>query len=386
MYCSSTFIFDQLTKTDTPNEGRQKINSNFLSLTGLSSCFVTGNLTGGTIYGGSISADTYYSGSTLLETVIHSMIISSTPQGSFLSLSGGTVAGDTSFAANLSAGTYYSGSTPLETIIQNIVSASTPVDVFLNNITVTLSGGKTLGKYTNGQVIPSSGKTFEQVMNLIAVEFLVPTFSAFAISAQSTQLESGDQIVSGNKTFTWSSTNSGNITTNSILIRNQTANITLSSGLTNDGSEVINLPSNIVLTGVSSQVFRIMATDTQSTGFQRDFTVSSGYKVFYGDSVAAPANSANVRALANNRFTNAGNTFTLNTGAVNKIFTVAMPATNNLVSVFDATASNADITSQYVMTTFTVNDFAGNPVSYKIYTMSQAIPYSTSHAHTITIS
>jgi hypothetical protein len=66
---------------DTPNEGRNKINYNFLLLTGATS--------GGTF------------------------------TGDFLSLSGGTVTGNTNFSGNLSGATYFSGSTPLTTIIQN---------------------------------------------------------------------------------------------------------------------------------------------------------------------------------------------------------------------------------------------------------------------------
>ena len=38
----------------------------------------------------------------------------------FLSLSGGTVSGNTNFALNLTATTYYSGATPLQTILNNI--------------------------------------------------------------------------------------------------------------------------------------------------------------------------------------------------------------------------------------------------------------------------
>ena len=57
------------------------------------------------------------------------------------------------------------------------VSASYVVggSTFASDITVSLSGGKTLGKYTTGQVIPSSGKTAEQVLNLIGVEDIYPT-------------------------------------------------------------------------------------------------------------------------------------------------------------------------------------------------------------------
>lgn len=46
---------------------------------------------------------------------------------------------------------------------------------FNSNITVALSGGKTLGKYTTGQTILSNGLTAQQVITLLAQEALSPT-------------------------------------------------------------------------------------------------------------------------------------------------------------------------------------------------------------------
>lgn len=46
---------------------------------------------------------------------------------------------------------------------------------FENDIIVSLPAGKTLGKYESGQTIPSTGKTAEEVFNLIAVEAIPPT-------------------------------------------------------------------------------------------------------------------------------------------------------------------------------------------------------------------
>lgn len=54
--------------------------------------------------------------------------------------------------------------------------------VFQDDILVSLASGKTLGRYANGQIIPAKGKSFEQVMRLIAIEpqypeLIAPTFS-----------------------------------------------------------------------------------------------------------------------------------------------------------------------------------------------------------------
>ena len=47
-----------------------------------------------------------------------------------------------------------------------------------SDIPVVLSSGRSLGKYVNGDTIPSAGKTFEEVLNDMSQEFLEPTFSS----------------------------------------------------------------------------------------------------------------------------------------------------------------------------------------------------------------
>lgn len=259
--------------------------------------------------------------------------------------------------------------------------------VFQNNITVSLSGGKTLGRFTNGQVIPSANLTAEQVMNLIAIEFLVPAFSGFYINDQNQTLESGDSIPSGSKTYLWSTTNSSNVSGNSITIKNQTDNTTLGSNLSNDGTEVINLISPIVLNGVTSQTFRILATDTQNTSFQKDFTISSFYKYFYGSNSSSVTNSTQVRALPNNSFYTGGANFNLNTGKNLLKFIIAIPATSTLIQVLDLDAANANLTSSYIQQiNINVLDAGSNIVIYKVYELNIATAYSSNHRHACIIS
>ena len=48
---------------------------------------------------------------------------------------------------------------------------------FLTDLTVSLTGGKTFGKYSNGQVIPATGKTPAEVIQMALVEAINPTIS-----------------------------------------------------------------------------------------------------------------------------------------------------------------------------------------------------------------
>lgn len=58
-----------------------------------------------------------------------------------------------------------------------ITLSDIPSQVITENIPVSLSGGKTLGKYVNGQTIMSSGMTVTQLFKDIAIEALPPTVS-----------------------------------------------------------------------------------------------------------------------------------------------------------------------------------------------------------------
>jgi len=150
------------------------------------------------------------------------------------------------------------------------------------------------------------------------------------------------------------------------------------------GGTFTNLTDTSITSSATSVIYRVTVGDSY-TDATASYNITYKYVVFYGPSSSAPSNSAGVRALTGKRFTDAGNTFTLNTGSINTIFTVAIPATMSLTQVLDLDALNANITANYVLSTFNVNDGGGTPVAYKIYTLTNAIPYSADHRHQITI-
>jgi len=110
------------------------------------------------------------------------------------------------------------------------------------------------------------------------------------------------------------------------------------------------------------------------------------YKIFYGPVASVASTSVQVRALASNRFQNAGNIFNLATGNTQLNFQFWLPNGVNLISVIDLDAFNANITGSYVANALSVNDAGGTPVAGTLYTLTQGVPYGTSHNHQITIS
>lgn len=256
--------------------------------------------------------------------------------------------------------------------------------IFENDISVVLPSGRSLGKYINGDTIASTGLTFEEVMNDIAQDYLVPEFSSFNIG-QSSPIEVGTTI-SGNKTFTWGTTNPSNVQLNSIVIRDVTNAVDLGTGLVNDGSE--SLPIGSIQKNVeTSHVWQVQLTDTNSGTDTWNDSVAWSYIQFYGPTSSIPTNSAEVRALPSTRFNSASSTFELNTGAVEVNYAVALPPSKSISQVIDLDALNADITSEYVSQgTTSVLDAGGSSVNYTLYVMTQAVPYSSNHRHRITLS
>lgn len=105
------------------------IKREFLNLSG-------GTVTGDTIFTqgveiSSLSADTYYSGSTPLEQIIIDLAVNSSGiTGNYLAISGGT-GGPYNFVGNTTASTIYA-STEISPIVDNNIDLGTPVRRFRN--------------------------------------------------------------------------------------------------------------------------------------------------------------------------------------------------------------------------------------------------------------
>ena len=140
----------------------------------------------------------------------------------------------------------------------------------------------------------------------------------------------------------------------------------------------------------TSLLYRIQVVDAYQTSTSGSTTITFQYGIFYGPSASAPSNSAGVRSLGTKTLVSAGGTTVLDTGNTQVNFTMALPttvaATDTITSVIDLDALNADITTSYTsgLSTFNVNDGGGTAVSYKVYTMTIASPYASSHRHSIT--
>jgi hypothetical protein len=248
-----------------------------------------------------------------------------------------------------------------------------------------------LGGFDANELVPQ-GMTFTQFAMKLLVEIFYPTYVAPSFSLGSNQ--SGYVEVG----TTLSVTLTGNLNRGSIL-GNIVLGVWSPSAFQNfrAGSAISYiLESNfqlsntrtfsyVVLFGTNS--FSGSVTYAQgsqpldSTGANYQSPLPSGtlsgnntglyglYRQFYGNVVNHPVNSAQVRALESSNFENV-NSFSATISSTK--FTIAIRATKTLVSAI--TANNENITSSFILNTFTVNDAAGNPINYNIYNFESALP------------
>lgn len=286
--------------------------------------------------------------------------------------------------ANMISWVVYDG-----TNFQILTTATTSTALFSNDIVVSLSGGKLLGPYSNGQTIPSAGKTAEQVINLLATEYQNPSWNSFSVSGAgiAPTVQVGTSMPASG-TFTWSiSANSGVVSTIDIL--DVTASGAIQTNVSNTGTYTHNLNANQLNTDGATQVWRGVLHDTGGVSQNINspaYTVTARFIRYYGSASASVTNSTTVKALpSHTEFQTSGAIFNLPTGTTLTKFIVCLPPGVTIVSVIDLDAFSSNITSQYVQqSNINVTDAGGTNRSYNIYECNSGVAYSTSHRHQVT--
>ncbi|TGE08746.1 hypothetical protein [Hymenobacter fodinae] len=224
----------------------------------------------------------------------------------------------------------------------------------------------------------------QRAFELATTAYFTPAFEGFTFDGVgSTTREEGTAYSAGVHPFAWGTSNQANIAPGGLTIRDITANQNLATGLENDGFENISVPGFTVGLGESRR-YLISGNDTNGDAFFAQIVISGARYIFYGSMGSAPTTSAQVRALAGKQLTTQGNTFTLNTGNVDRTFGFWAPPGLTLKLVTDQ-ETNATLTSQYVAQPFSVDNAGGTPVAGTLYVMQQAIPFSSNHRHLITL-
>lgn len=321
----------------SPNEGRVIINNNFECIANDFSYTLTAATSAHTI----VEAGT--------NIVVNSAITIDLRSSYTVNLDNNITLNSIS-ATTISADTYYIGSTPFTAITSGLTyTNTTPTTAAVGGI----SSGSTF-----------SGVTMQFLWDSLLYPFQVPTFSAFAINGQSTTIEVGNSVPSGSTLFTWTTTNSSNVSANTISIEDVTNVVTLGTGLANDSSESLSLPSNVTKSTATSNVWRINGVDTQTTSFNRTFTVNWRWRVYYGTSSSTTLTASGITGLTSSSLSSGfAGTWSFGAGDY-KYFTY--PSLMGTATTFKDSSTNLDVPMEAVYTVSVTNTY-GITTNYNVH-------------------
>ena len=233
-------------------------------------------------------------------------------------------------------------------------------------------------------VTDSQGATNFATFNITPAAYQAPTIALSVIAATKSGPETNSKREKGNI----ESNLSGLITRNSSLVNLSYYQLQYQANLgtwTNIGGTVsISGPTaaisiythNDSLLNTSNSIgYRVKVQDVFQNTDGTASTVNFLNMIFYGTASSTPSTSGDVRSLPNRIFSDGANPFILSNGSVETKFSVALPSPLAISLVEDVNSSYANITSEYVLSPFNVDDFAAIPTPYNVYTMTTAIPY-----------
>lgn len=249
------------------------------------------------------------------------------------------------------------------------------IDQDLYNQISSLSTGVTgIVTYTNSTPVPvtiggiDAGTTFtsasmQYMFDSLLYPYQYPAVTSFAIAGQATTLEVGDSIAA-NRTFTWATSNSANVSANSISIYDQTASVLISGGLANDGTEATAYPA-VTKTTNTSNVFRLDAKNSKNQTISRTYTVSWQWRVFNGSSVTeGPLVESEVEALTTSSLKSGfAGTYSFAAGGYKYI---AYPASFGTATLFTDQLTNFNVAMQAPYTVSVTNAF-GQTTNYNVH-------------------
>lgn len=175
-------------------------------------------------------------------------------------------------ANSISATTFYSGSTDLSLLLGS------------NSVLYTNSGATptTIGGISAGSTF--SNKTMQEMWDALLYPYQVPAFSSFSRTNLESTYEVGQLLVAGAQTFTWATTNSSNVSANTIsIVQNFAPITTLLSSSANDGTEALVLSDTYsAATSTSVTLYTISAVNSLNNSFSTTISRNWRHKRYWG--------------------------------------------------------------------------------------------------------
>lgn len=183
--------------------------------------------------------------------------------------------------------------------------------------TISTSGQTT---YTNTDPVPetiggvNAGTTFEtphtmqEMWDMLLYPYETPSFISFYILGENvTTRDVGDGWSAGIKTFIWTTSNSSNISGNTIEISGH--NFTTLSNETNDGTADGTFISDVTGSSPGSKTWTISALDTNGDSFSENFTITWQWRWYWGTSASTGLTESQIESLSSDLYSSYLRTF-----------------------------------------------------------------------------
>lgn len=336
-----------------PNDGRNIINDNFECINETLGYLQVSSATGTTYLaqGNNINLGLTFSGS----IPIYDVAVVDNP--AFTSVS----------ASTITATTIYSGSTNVGDLLTAITSS-----VLYTNATAT---PVTIGGIAAGSTF--NNKTMTEMWDALLYPYQYPAFTSFSRGNLSATYELGETITIGSQTFTWATSNSSNVSANTIsIVQNFSPVTTLLSNSANDGTQNITL-SDTYSAGTSTTTTLYTITGYNSLGgtFSTTISISWRPRIYYGTSSSTTLNEAGIEALTSNALAS-GFVGTYSFAAGNyKYF--CYPVSFGTATTFKDSSTNLDIAMEAVYTVSVTNAY-GVTQNYNVHRTTNILGSSIS--------
>ena len=230
----------------------------------------------------------------------------------------------------------------------------------------------TIGGVEAGETFPDRMSVQEMLTKLL-YPYQHPSFPSLTLQGISNPIEVGDTIPAS-VTFNWTSVNPANIQPSSIdLIDVTGGNLTLASGLSDDGSEAVVMPGSIQLVTAGAYQFKIQALDTLSNVINTILTMQWRWRMFYGNNANPTLSDVQIQALVNDLLTTTySRTYAMASGGY-KYICFADAAGGQLNTVKDA-STNLSVPMATVIDDASYSNVDGGGYSYAL--VSVANPFA----------
>lgn len=313
---------------ETPEFLKIESDDNYIRFSGVSSVISGNNYGGGIgVFSGQTGTELKFktlvpSGDTsITQTADGKLIIYSSTDGSANALTGATSIGSgvAIFSGTTDRNMHFrsiigTGTTVVTTNGDSIVVDSTGIlDQFTSDITVSIASGKTFGKYLNGDIIPASGKTANEVILMSLAESLEPTLQ---LSSSATNVLFGESGKTVNVTFSHIINTLGASVSTAVLEWRR-GNTGAWSGLTSDTGEtnyfhIIDDSDDRFNTAVIN--YRYTVVDSAGGSGQTTYNVTP--QAYLAPTISPNYNSFNLESYETETLREAGNIITTITGNI----------------------------------------------------------------------